>query len=92
MQQIADWLEKLGMSEYTQRFAENRIDDGIAIARQCVYAQFAFLGRLLGSDWAVMGLLKTWLTQLECDPNALICRFGALEESAPTLIARRLAF
>ena len=26
MQQIADWLSKLGMSEYVQRFAENRID------------------------------------------------------------------
>ena len=26
MQQIANWLEKLGMSEYAQRFAENRID------------------------------------------------------------------
>jgi SAM domain (Sterile alpha motif) len=26
MLQIADWLEKLGMSEYAQRFAENRID------------------------------------------------------------------
>jgi class 3 adenylate cyclase/tetratricopeptide (TPR) repeat protein len=26
MQQIAEWLEKLGMSEYLQRFAENRID------------------------------------------------------------------
>ena len=26
MQQIADWLEKLGMSEYAGRFAENRID------------------------------------------------------------------
>src|SRR6516225_9219749 len=26
MQQIADWLEKLGMSEYAQRFADNRID------------------------------------------------------------------
>ena len=26
MQQIADWLEKLGMTEYAQRFAENRID------------------------------------------------------------------
>ena len=25
MQQIAEWLEKLGMSEYAQRFAENRI-------------------------------------------------------------------
>jgi SAM domain (Sterile alpha motif) len=23
---IADWLQKLGMSEYAQRFAENRID------------------------------------------------------------------
>ena len=28
MQQIADWLEKLGMSEYAERFAEN----GISIA------------------------------------------------------------
>ena len=26
MQQIGDWLEELGMSEYAQRFAENRID------------------------------------------------------------------
>jgi class 3 adenylate cyclase len=28
MQQIADWLEKLGMSEYAERFAENGIDLG----------------------------------------------------------------
>jgi hypothetical protein len=26
MQQIADWLEMLGMSEYAQRFPKNRID------------------------------------------------------------------
>ena len=26
MHQITDWLKKLGMSEYAQRFAENRID------------------------------------------------------------------
>jgi hypothetical protein len=26
MQQIADWLEKLGMAEYAKAFAENRID------------------------------------------------------------------
>jgi class 3 adenylate cyclase len=26
MQEIADWLNQLGMSEYAQRFAENRID------------------------------------------------------------------
>ena len=24
--EISDWLEKLGMTEYAQRFAENRID------------------------------------------------------------------
>jgi SAM domain (Sterile alpha motif) len=29
MQQIADWLESLGMSEYAQRFAENDIDFSI---------------------------------------------------------------
>src|SRR5260370_10901115 len=29
MQQIGDWLEKLGMSEYAERFAENRIDLGV---------------------------------------------------------------
>jgi SAM domain (Sterile alpha motif) len=29
MQQIADWLEKLGMSEYAQRFAENDIDGSV---------------------------------------------------------------
>jgi SAM domain (Sterile alpha motif) len=26
MQQVADWLKQLGMSEYAQRFAENHID------------------------------------------------------------------
>jgi hypothetical protein len=26
MQQIADWLEKLGMSEYAELFADNKID------------------------------------------------------------------
>jgi SAM domain (Sterile alpha motif) len=26
VQQIADWVKKLGMSEYTQRFPESRID------------------------------------------------------------------
>src|SRR6476646_10291616 len=29
MQEIADWLEKLGMSEYAQFFVENRIDFSI---------------------------------------------------------------
>ena len=29
MQQVADWLEKLGLGQYTQRFAENDINFSI---------------------------------------------------------------
>jgi class 3 adenylate cyclase len=29
MQRIADWLQKLGMSEYTDRFVENHIDESV---------------------------------------------------------------
>ena len=29
MQQIADWLEKLGMSEYAERFVESDIDTSV---------------------------------------------------------------
>ena len=44
MQQIADWLEKLGMSEYAQRFAENDID-------------FAVLPDLTDQDLKEIGVL-----------------------------------
>ena len=29
MQQIAEWLKTLGMSEYAQRFADNDIDESV---------------------------------------------------------------
>jgi hypothetical protein len=29
MQQIADWLKKLGMLKYLQRFAENDVDEAV---------------------------------------------------------------
>ena len=29
MQQVADWLQKLGLEQYAQRFAENDINFGI---------------------------------------------------------------
>ena len=43
MQQIADWLEKLGMSEYAQRFAESDID-------------FEILGELTDQDLEKIGV------------------------------------
>jgi class 3 adenylate cyclase len=46
MQAIADWLEKLGMSEYAQRFAENGIT--VAALRHLTDQDLKDIGVLLG--------------------------------------------
>jgi hypothetical protein len=46
VQQIADWLEKLGMSEYAQRFAENDID--VPVLRHLTDQDLKELGISLG--------------------------------------------
>jgi class 3 adenylate cyclase len=46
MQQIADWLKNLGMSEYAQRFAENRID--FSVLRDITDQDLKDLGFVLG--------------------------------------------
>jgi class 3 adenylate cyclase len=46
MQQIADWLEKLGMSEYAARFAENEID--VSVLRHLTDQDLRELGISLG--------------------------------------------
>jgi class 3 adenylate cyclase/predicted ATPase len=46
MQQIADWLEKLGMSEYTQRFVENGID--LSVLSDLTDQDLKDIGVLLG--------------------------------------------
>src|SRR5215813_5324625 len=46
MQQIADWLEKLGLSEYTARFPENGID--ISVLRYLTDQDLKDIGVLLG--------------------------------------------
>jgi uncharacterized protein YjiS (DUF1127 family) len=46
MQQIADWLNSLGMSEYAQRFAENRID--FSVLRDLTDQDLKDLGIVLG--------------------------------------------
>jgi SAM domain (Sterile alpha motif) len=46
VQEISDWLEKLGMSEYAQRFTESNID-------------FAILGDLTDQDLEIVqGLVR----------------------------------
>ena len=46
MQQVADWLAKLGMSEYAQRFAENGIT--AAALRHLTDQDLKDMGVLLG--------------------------------------------
>ena len=46
MQQISDWLEKLGMSEYARRFAENDID--IEVLSELTDTDFDRLGVSIG--------------------------------------------
>jgi class 3 adenylate cyclase len=46
MQQIADWLEKLGMSEYAERFAENKID--VSVLRHLTDQDLKDIGIALG--------------------------------------------
>jgi hypothetical protein len=46
MQEIADWLQKLGMFEYTDRFIKNRID-------------FAVLQDLTDEDLKDLGVVLT---------------------------------
>ena len=46
MQQIADWLEKLGMSEYAERFSENKID--VSVLRHLTDQDLKDIGVALG--------------------------------------------
>jgi hypothetical protein len=46
MQQIPDWLEKLGMSGYAQRFAEKGID--VSVLRYLTDQDLEKIGVLLG--------------------------------------------
>jgi hypothetical protein len=47
MQQIADWLKKLGMSEYAQLFADNHTDD-VSILRDLTDQDLKDVGVPLG--------------------------------------------
>jgi class 3 adenylate cyclase/predicted ATPase len=46
MQEIADWLKKLGMAEYAQRFVENRID--LSVLPELTDQDLEKMGVLLG--------------------------------------------
>jgi class 3 adenylate cyclase len=56
MQQIADWLKKLGMSEYTDRFVENRID--ISVLPDLTEQHLKDLGIALGDRLKMLRAIR----------------------------------
>jgi hypothetical protein len=56
MQQIADWLDKLGMSEYAQRFSENDID--IEVLSELTDKDFDRLGVSIGHRRKMMRAIR----------------------------------
>ena len=66
MQPIADWLEKLGMSEYTQRFAENDID--IEVLSELTDADFDRLGVSIGHRRKLLKALAAAIQEVDAAP------------------------
>src|SRR5215469_444589 len=56
MQQIADWLENLGISEYAQRFAENDID--VEVLSELTDSDFDRLGVSIGHRRKIMRAIR----------------------------------
>ena len=69
MQQIADWLEKLGMSEYAQRFAENRID--FSVLPDLTDQDLEKLGVLLGDRRKILRAIVNLETTAKAAPSAI---------------------
>jgi hypothetical protein len=68
MQQIAEWLEKLGMSEYAQRFAQNDID--IEVLSELTDSDFDRLGVSIGHRRKMMrGIRELASSSVSPSPN-----------------------
>jgi class 3 adenylate cyclase len=77
MQQVADWLEKLGLGQYAQRFAENDIS-------------FSVLPDLTDQDLKEIGVSLGHRRQLLRE-IAKLGQTAAAPESAPSVTARPIA-
>jgi len=78
MQQIADWLEKLGMSEYAKRFAENDID--VEVLSELTDKDFDRLGVSIGHRRKMIRAIRDF----SASPVSAVT-----ERSAPAAITRQ---
>ena len=83
MQQIAEWLEKLGMSEYAQRFAENGIS--VAALRHLTDQDLKDIGVLLGHRRIMLAAIGDLAGARPAVPNPV----AAAERKAQDAAERR---
>src|SRR5215475_4960277 len=82
MEEIADWLEKLGMSEYTQSFAEHRID--ISVLRYLTDQDLKDIGIPLGHRRKILAAIGELSGIASAAP-----KFAARTEPGPDTAERR---
>ena len=75
MQQIADWLKTLGMSEYAERFAENDIDT--SVLRDLTDQDFKELGVPLGHRRKMLRAIAELSCVAPTSPQACVDRAEA---------------
>src|ERR1700730_6858844 len=66
--QIADWLQKLGMSEYAQRFAENRID--LSVLPDLTDQDLEKMGVVLGDRRKILRAISLIASEAPAVPQA----------------------
>ncbi len=83
MQQIADWLKKLGMSEYVRVFAENRID--FSVLRDLTDQDLKDLGVVLGDRRKLLRAIAN------IDKSPMVAPEPVLSSARPTTAATAAA-
>jgi hypothetical protein len=78
MQQIADWLKKLGMSEYAQRFADNDID--FSVLPYMTDQDFEKVGVSLGHRRQMLAAIAEFVGAVTAAPR-LTMTVGKLQDA-----------
>ena len=87
MQQVADWLEKLGMSEYAERFAESDID--IDVLGELTDQDFDRLGVSLGHRRRMLRAIREFAVSPLSDVTELPASAATAAQAAPRDTAER---
>ena len=80
MQQIAEWLEKLDMSEYAERFAENKID--VSVLRHLTDQDLKDIGVALGHRRKILAAIAEFAGAAPADSKPVLAAEPKPQETA----------